>query len=322
MQSSITSFFVKSTEKSTSQIENKEVEDIDSDLESSCSHERECQPQEASSAQPASSNSSLSDGDTDSPCKSRLSSDCTTVLTSSSDHCSSECCDADLSQPYHPKINYLNSKRKQGKQNRVFQSAWYDEYRWLTFCVTRNKAFCYYCRAAVSKGLINFSKKGKGTFVHTGFDNWKKAKERSKEHERCQVHMEACMKLEFLQQPSIATRLSSQLQENQEQRRKMLLKELSSIRYLARQGLAFRGHKESDGNLYQLLKLRACEIDGLELWLSEGQYLSHDIVNELLEMMAHQLLRGLLQEIIEAKWFALIADETRDISGTQFRYVG
>ena len=168
MQSSITSFFGK---KRTSQVENKEAEDIDSDLESSSSHE-------GVSVQPASSKSSLSEGDEDSPCVSRLSSDCTTVLTSSSDQCSSECCDADLSQPYHPKINYLNSKRKQGKQNRVFQSVWYDEYKWLTFCVTRNKAFCYYCRTAVSKGLINFSKKGKGTFVHTGFDNWKKAKER------------------------------------------------------------------------------------------------------------------------------------------------
>ena len=209
----------------------------------------------------------------------------------------------------------------------MFQSTWYDEYKWLTYCVTCNKAYCYYCRTAVSKGLITFSKKGKDTFVHTGFDNWKKAKEQFKEHEQCQVHMEVCMKLEFLHQPSIATRLSSQLLESQARRRKMLLKELSSIRYLARQGLAFRGHKENDGNLYQLLKLRADDVDGLELWLSDGQYLSHDIVNELLEMMAHQLLRGLLQVIREAEWFALIADETRDISGMEqlaisIRWVG
>ena len=67
----------------------------------------------------------------------------------------------------------------------------------------------------------------------------------------------------------------------------------------------------------QLLKCRADDVEGLESWIHEGKYLSHHIVNELLEMMAHQLLRGLLNEIREAKWFSLIADETRDISGTE-----
>ena len=33
--------------------------------------------------------------------------------------------------------------------------------------------------------------------------------------------------------------------------------------------------------------------------------------------MAHQLLRGLLHEISQAEWFALIADETRDVSGME-----
>ena len=234
----------------------------------------------------------------------------------STDQCSSECCDIDLNQPYHPKINFLKSKRKQGKQSRVFQSAWFDEHKWLTFCCTRNKAYCYYCRAAVSRGLINFSKKGKSAFVTSGFDNWKKAKERFREHEQSQVHCEACMKLECLQQ-SVVAQLSSQLLDDQKQRREMLLKELSSVRYLARQGLALRGHKEEDSNLLQLLKCRADDVQGLNSWMGDGRYLSHDIVNELLEIMSHQVLRGLLCEIREAEWFALIADETRDISGIE-----
>ena len=33
--------------------------------------------------------------------------------------------------------------------------------------------------------------------------------------------------------------------------------------------------------------------------------------------MAHEILRGILNEIREAKWFSLIADETRDISGSE-----
>ena len=141
------------------------------------------------------------------------------------------------------------------------------------------------------KEVDELCKNAKDAFVIVGFDSWKKAKERFKEHARCQAHLEACMKLKSLLHPSISTRLSSQLRD-QIHHREMLMKELSSVKYLARQGLALRGHKEEDGNLMQLLKCRAEDIQGLGLWLHEVRYTSHDIVNELLEMMAHEILRN------------------------------
>lgn len=250
----------------------------------------------------------------DSLCKASTSTS-TGEQLSSTEQCSSECCDEDLREPYHPNISCIRTKRKQGKQSRSFQGVWFDEHKWLTFCVTRKKAYCYYCRTGAARGLINAGKCG--AFVFVGFDNWKKAKERFREHERSQVHREACMKFQSLEQPSIAARLSNQVLKDQKQKREMLMKELTSLRYLARQGLAIRGHNEEDGNLRQLLKCRADDDQGIEFWLRDGRYLSHDIVNELLELMAHQLLRGLLQEIRQAEWFALIADETRDVSGME-----
>ena len=51
--------------------------------------------------------------------------------------------------------------------------------------------------------------------------------------------------------------------------------------------------------------------------MRDGKYLSHDIVNESLEMMAHHLFRGLLRKIHEMEWFAVIVDETRDASGSE-----
>lgn len=47
----------------------------------------------------------------------------------------------------------------------------------------------------------------------------------------------------------------------------MLLKQLSSLRYLLRQGLALRGHDENEGNLVQLLLLRTEDCAGLKGWL-------------------------------------------------------
>ena len=92
--------------------------------------------------------------------------------------------------------------------------------------------------------MITFSKKGDSTFVTKGFDNWKKAKERFSAHEKTQLHKEACLKCNTIQQSSVATQLANQIVSDQRQRREMLKKELPSLKFLMRQGLAVRSHKE------------------------------------------------------------------------------
>ena len=84
-----------------------------------------------------------------------------------------------------------------------------------------------------------------------------------------------------------------------------------------RQGLAVRGHDEEEGNLSQLLKCRSQDKTDIGEWLKNGTYQSHDINNEIIQLMANQLLRGLLDEIRSAEWYSLIADETRDASGAE-----
>ncbi len=77
----------------------------------------------------------------------------------------------------------------------------------------------------------------------------------------------------------------------------MLLKQLSSLRYLVRQGLALRGHHDSEGNLFQLLLCRSEDVSELRKWLKDGKYFSHDIVKEVIEIMANTMLRQILSEI-------------------------
>ena len=62
--------------------------------------------------------------------------------------------------------------------------------------------------------------------------------------------------------------------------------------------------------ILQLLKLRCDDVPELERWLSEGNYLSHELITSL----GNTLLHKLLGSIREANWFAVMADETRDIS--------
>lgn len=152
-----------------------------------------------------------------------------------------------MSEQYQPRSEDVLAKTShssgEGKnfRHRTFQADWYDQYPWLTFCSTTNSVFCFVCRKAKQHGLLTFSARQKDLFVQSGFKNWKKALQRFKEHEASHAHRESTQKLRLVRQPSVANQLSTQLQTTQAMHRDLIEKELSSIRYLVRQGMALRG---------------------------------------------------------------------------------
>lgn len=76
-----------------------------------------------------------------------------------------------------------------------------------------------------------------------------------------------------------------------------------------------RGHNESadtlDGNLHQLLLVLSDNNRPMKEWLSRREYLSPDIVNELITIMGQCVLRS---KVKEAMWYAVIADEATDVA--------
>ena len=94
---------------------------------------------------------------------------------------------------------------------------------------------------------------------------------------------------------NVGAQLNKQYKDEQERHQYLFLKQLSSLKYLARQGLALGGHKRMDSNLIQLLKTRAEDIPELNKWIENGQYLSPVVINELLEMPSF-LLRSILED--------------------------
>ena len=91
----------------------------------------------------------------------------------------------------------------------------------------------------------------------------------------------------------------------------MFLVQAGAIRLLVRQGLAVRGHSEEEGNLYQFMRCLSDNKREVDKWMESGRYSSHDIINEVIEIMANTVLRKLLQSIRSAAWYSLIADEVR-----------
>ena len=96
-----------------------------------------------------------------------------------------------------------------------------------------------------------------------------------------------------------------------------VVKQLPSLKYLLRQGIAVRGHDDLEGNLLQLLILQSHDCPDLLTWIKERKYFSPQIVNEQIALMGHSLLRKLLEDIRSAEWFSLIVDEATDVSNKE-----
>ncbi len=65
---------------------------------------------------------------------------------------------------------------------------------------------------------------------------------------------------------------------------------------------------------YQLLLLQVIDCALLVPWLRKREYISPEIINEIITICGQMILRQLLQDISAADHFALIADEATDIS--------
>ena len=201
------------------------------------------------------------------------------------------------------------------RNKRKFLPSWYSSFPWITLCVGKKKVFCVYCRFAKRHSCL-LAKKGDDAFSVNGFDNYAKATVKFRAHDRCDAHREAMMKWQLRNRPTIAAQLSSEVARVQTTRRAGLLKQLTGMRFLLRQGIALRGHSEREGNLPQLLSAWAGDCEVLRQWMKEGKYMSHDIVNELITIMGHNVLRAVLDKVKmqNPAWYAIIADEATDVN--------
>lgn len=103
---------------------------------------------------------------------------------------------------------------------------------------------------------------------------------------------------------------------------------MACMRYLARQGLAFRGHEVAEGNLYHLVKFTAAGGALLSSWLTcSHDYISPQCQNDYLTF-CNAVLRRLPSQIrsLPMVQFSIIMDGTQDMQekeqvSTCLRYV-
>lgn len=224
---------------------------------------------------------------------------------------------------FQPGADYTFPRTQFGKKTRSCQASWFGSFPWLHYCTEKDSVFCMYC--IKHKGKLTAENNLEDAYVNRGFSNWKKAPKAFSDHNETKAHRAALVYESLLPQCGDVLEMTiNDLNKNRLAERKYLLKIMDCVRYLARQGIAFRGNDSND-NLTQLFKLlNKNDISILnrldkDAKLDSGQhkYLHNDIQNELIDLMAKQVLSKKLVLIRSSKFFGIMADEYTDISNKE-----
>lgn len=195
---------------------------------------------------------------------------------------------------------------------------------WLVYSKELNRAFCFCCKK-FGKG------RARGHLVNEGFSDWIHHSIRLREHETGVEHLQNMvtwheLRLRLQQNKTIGSAARQQLEKEKDHWRKVLLRILLIVKFLAKHNLAFRGtnsklYQDSNGNFLGLVEMLA-EFDPViqehvrRITNDETHthYLGHDIQNELIHLIASAIKSEIIKKIKEAKYFSVILDCTPDAS--------
>ena len=165
--------------------------------------------------------------------------------------------------PFRPPPGFRYPEKIIAGHPRRFHPEWFTEYDWLEHSEKVDKCFCLYCY------LFRDSNEGQGgndAFVKNGWDGFNK-KDRLRDHVGTRpnsFHNTAVKRCNNLMKPdqSIANAINKQRDVTKEEYLARLNTSIDATRFLLHQGLAFRGHDESEksknkGNFRELVQLLA-----------------------------------------------------------------
>ena len=213
-------------------------------------------------------------------------------------------------------------KRKIGDRDRNFTCMWFAKYDWVEYSIKKDSVFCFFCYLFKHK---KYKGKGSDKFIVDGWRNWHVGDKALLKHCRSQAHKEAHEKYIAYLTPSAAIDQKIEKWSDEEIRlyKMRLTYSLKCIKFLLRQGLAFRGHDESEessnrGNFIELLKFLAAnseEVNKFVLNNAPGNcsLTSPMIQNQIISCFAIGTRKKIIEEIGEDR-FAILADESSDVS--------
>jgi hypothetical protein len=209
--------------------------------------------------------------------------------------------------------------RNIGDTPRRFSLQWLYSYEWLEYSIKKDSAFCFVCYL--------FKKKGSGSdaFVVDGWNNWNIGNNSLIKHSRSKAHNAAQERYIGFINPKVAIDYHIDKWTDEELRlyKKRLTYSLRCIKFLLHQGLAFRGHDESEessnrGNFIELLKFLAGNSDEVNKYVLNNApgnctLTSPKIQKQIIYCCAIETRKKIIEELGDEP-FAILPDESSDIS--------
>ena len=160
-----------------------------------------------------------------------------------------------------------------------------------------------------------------------GFSYWNDPGRPFNKHDQSPEHREAMRDFQSrhsifkVEKPSTKV-VQTQKKENYD----MLTYVINNLRLLGRQGIVMCGSSMEIGdsvsgpnsNMWQVLRAFGQEPELLSSLLTKFQtYCNADVQNGLLEIMSSSVVRTIANDVRQADWYALMIDETLDITGKE-----
>lgn len=222
-----------------------------------------------------------------------------------------------------PDLNIEVSGKSRGKTyTRKFNKDMYLRNQWICGCSEKNAFFCFPC------ALFGADKEEK-LWRETGVRDLVHLSEKIKKHENTQTHMNNEMRFALFGKLNIQAQLDSaywiNIQKHNEEvtkNRYVLSKIIDCIKFCGAFELALRGHDESETSdnpgIFRGLVNFSAELDktlsehltNATIFKGTSKTIQNDILDCMLEVYAEEILN----EINEAPFLAVIADETTDVS--------
>ena len=197
------------------------------------------------------------------------------------------------------------------------------DFPWIEYDPAIEKAFCSICKRAKDGSLKLQKEHGakqvmwSSAWVEEGWSTWGRSRELMGKHQDSSSHRQAVSYVSRIcQEDSIGNQLTDQFSEQQRENRLALRTIIQEVQFLCRQGLAFRGRSDEEGNFRQLVTLLGQFSTSLEKYLYRKgfKWLSCYTQNTLIGSLGNGVLRTLVNEVVCNVFFGVIMDETTDCS--------
>lgn len=241
-----------------------------------------------------------------------------------------------LTMSYEPPRNYEYPEHKEGEQKRKFRSDWLKEYSWLVYSQQQNGAYCLPCILFSGPDSGGKHSVALGSLVARPLCKYKKALEIFRNHSATDYHKMTVLRSthfkDTYENPEKAVNILIETDKLKmiKSNRERLIPIVKTIILCGRENIPLRGHRDDgafsdeigQGKFRALLKFRIDSGDSslrkhLETAPKNATYLSKTTQNQLIHCCHSVIMKKVLDKVKEAKYYAVLADETTDASGTE-----